>query len=267
MAGPPPNGVEGSPQIAHSGLLEFAAAAKAGNLLSPDTEFTEELDGIIREVAETGITNGYPWDALRQLLARKVEVVLGDFWRDVPDVQLQEGESFEGIVIEPLRLSLLEPRREGAPFTVQRLCELLVEPRLVYKSTRKFLYAVQRAILVSSTEEAVVAVHKFPEARFAEAIRTASAVAAASAAADVAEVPLDTAEDAATAAAPAEEAPPLATETVSTAVEVAAVAVAAAGPGGEPQANSGTSSPGSPGGSLAGRKRKLPPELSNGVVE
>mmetsp|Transcript_122593 Transcript_122593/g.318742 ORF Transcript_122593/g.318742 Transcript_122593/m.318742 type:complete len:228 (+) Transcript_122593:64-747(+) len=225
MADPPPNGGEGqsggggggarpaeagagtgaasggsSPrEVAHSRLLEFAASAKAGALpSSPDgsqQQLAEELEGIIREVARTGATNGYPWDALRRLLARKVELVLGEFWRDTPDVQVQEGDSFERSAVEPLTRSLLEPRREGAPFTVQRLCELLAEPRGVYKSTRKYLYALQRAVVVTSTEEALSAQAKI-------------------------EPLLDT-----------------------------SVAASAGGAG-----------------APAGRKRKLPPELSNGVV-
>mmetsp|Transcript_52542 Transcript_52542/g.168451 ORF Transcript_52542/g.168451 Transcript_52542/m.168451 type:complete len:194 (+) Transcript_52542:52-633(+) len=191
MAEPPPNGSEGgTPRSAHTVLLEFAAAAKAGALPSPD-QITEDLESIIREVAQTGVVNGYSWDALRLLLARKLEHVLNDFWREVPDVQVQEGETFERAAVEPLTRSLLEPRREGAPFTVQRLCELLTEPRLLYKSTRKYLYAVQRAVLVTMTEEALA--QQAPEAE------------------------------------------------------------ATAG---------GTSN----GGMVAGRKRKLPPELSNGVV-
>jgi len=145
-----------SAAAAHSALLEFAASAKAGSLPSGlDAPLAEELEAIIREVARTGATNGYSWDALRRLLAHKMELVLGDFWRDVPDLQLQEGESFERSAVEPLTRSLLELRRDGAPFTVQRMCELLAEPRGVYKSTRKYLYALQRAVLVTSTEEAL----------------------------------------------------------------------------------------------------------------
>jgi len=274
MAEPPPNGGEGASQrCAHSGLLEFAAAAEAGALPSSDTKLTEELEGIIREVAETGVTNGYPWDALRQLLARKVEIVLGDFWRDAPDVQLQEGESFEGIAVEPLRRSLCEPRREGAPFTVQRLCELLVEPR-VYKSTRKYLYAVQRAVVVSSTEEAVAAVHSDPpEAKLSEALRAAAAVAQASTEAvpaEPAEVPIAAAsadDEDDYEPAPLPEVAAVATEAPAAPAAEVTVAASAAVAVAEPAATNGTSSPGSPEGTRAGQKRKLPPELSNGVVE
>jgi len=146
---------EGStPPIGHSALLEFAALAKADSPLQADC-ITEELESIVAEIARSGLTTTYPWDALSHLLARKMERVLEDFWRDSPDVKLQDGESFEQTTIKPLMASILEPSREGAPFTVQRLCELLVEPRRIYKSTRRFLYALQRALVISATEEAI----------------------------------------------------------------------------------------------------------------
>mmetsp|Transcript_39260 Transcript_39260/g.117337 ORF Transcript_39260/g.117337 Transcript_39260/m.117337 type:complete len:246 (+) Transcript_39260:86-823(+) len=241
-AEPPLSGGEGSAprSSAHKVLLEFAAAsqaaasqsagagAEAGSSPSagaaveagavPHTPaVTEELEGIIRDVAQTGSVNGYPWDSLRWLLARKVEHVLGEFWRDVPDVSVQEGESFERTVVEPLTRSLLEPRREGAPFTAQRLCELLTEPRLLYKSTRKYLYALQRAVLVTMTEEALL------------------------------QMPLGSTAPVAALAVPDVDATP---------AGQAAPAGAADAPAGDAAA-AGTS---------AGRKRKLPQELANGVV-
>lgn len=255
---PPPNGDEGTtPRSAQSGLLEFAAASKAGALPSPPVKLSEELEGIIRVVAETGATSDFPWDALRHLLARKVEFVLGDFWRDAPDLQLQEGESFELTNVEPLRQSLLEPWRDGPPFTVQRLCELLYQPRRIYKSTRKYLYALQRAILVTTTEEASVLAAPEP-AQLTTSTAAAAAVAAAAEAAPVAE-----------AAAVADEvaAAVVAAVVASTTVEVAAAAaVGPAAAATEPTSPTASNGNGSSGGVPAGRKRKLPPELSNGVV-
>jgi len=103
-----------------------------------------------------GFSFDYPWDALRWLLARKVEEVLLELWMETPDLDLdQENETFENSAVEPLTRSLLEPRREGPPFTIQRLCELLIDPH-VYKSTRKYLFALQRAIVVTMTEESIM---------------------------------------------------------------------------------------------------------------
>ncbi|KAJ2917201.1 hypothetical protein MD484_g3177, partial [Candolleomyces efflorescens] len=40
---------------------------------------------------------------------------------------------------------------DGPPFTIQRLCELLLEPQKQYKSVGKYLRAVEKSILVTST--------------------------------------------------------------------------------------------------------------------
>lgn len=140
-------------------LSEFAAVARE----PPGPEsIPEELDGLLRDIARDPVVAcDFAWDALRVLLARKVERVLHDFWRDVPDLKLPEGRSFEAGVIEPLARSLLEDScRRGPPFTVQRICELLNDPRGCYKSTRGYFFALQKSILVTSTEAALA--HRSP---------------------------------------------------------------------------------------------------------
>jgi len=154
MTAPAEEDGDGAATRGHEALIKFASSssAKAGTL-SEEVTLTEELEGIIKGLAENGAADCYPWDSLRILLAAKLEKVLADFWREVPDLHLREGETFDAAV-EPLTRSLLEPRREGAPWTTQRLCELLAEPKSGYKSTRKYIYALQRAILITTTEEA-----------------------------------------------------------------------------------------------------------------
>ena len=79
-----------------------------------------------------------------------------EFWEDAQDVQLAADATFTDTYIRPLTDSLMKPVRDGAPFTVQRMCELLSEPRKQYKSTRKYVYALQRMVLVHLTEEEIV---------------------------------------------------------------------------------------------------------------
>lgn len=155
MVNAPANVGNGDPPPHAQALLDFAAASKTGALPGAGQEvISEELNGIIRQVAETGAANSYPWDALRHLLARKVELVLAEFWLDFPDYPLaREGESFAAVAVEPLTKSLLEPLRKGPPFTLQRICELLANPRQIYKSTKRYFYALQRVILVAMTED------------------------------------------------------------------------------------------------------------------
>ncbi|TFK27408.1 PPP4R2-domain-containing protein [Coprinopsis marcescibilis] len=49
---------------------------------------------------------------------------------------------------------LLNEFDDNPPFTIQRLCELLIEPKKHYKTVGKYLRAVEKSILVTSTYDA-----------------------------------------------------------------------------------------------------------------
>jgi|EP00927_Polykrikos_kofoidii_P059948 hypothetical protein len=250
---PVPNGFDGdsisqSQNVAsHAGLVEFAARVKVARTASAsavvvepqgDSAIPDELEGILLHVAKTGEVSGYPWEDLRFLLVRKMELVLAEFWRDVPDIEVQEGESFVRAKVEPLTSCLLEPRRDGPPFTVQRLCELLVEPRLMYKSTRRYLYAVQRAVLITATEDELAqqSQQRQPEQLPQLQVHHSAVASEGPSAMPQAAPPSDT-----VAVVEASTVPP----SVGDAAVVGGSTVV---------------------GNWAGKKRKLSPELSNGVV-
>lgn len=54
-------------------------------------------------------------------------------------------------MIEHLQTRLYTSR--SPPFTIQRLCELCVEPKKHYSSVGKYLRAVEKSVLVTSTKE------------------------------------------------------------------------------------------------------------------
>jgi serine/threonine-protein phosphatase 4 regulatory subunit 2 len=135
-------------------LASFANSAQEGQ--PGPVGLSDELELVVKDVALTGDLSAYPWEDLRVLLVRKMDMVLREFWEDVKDVQVKTDVTFVDAYIHPLSQSLMKPLRDGAPFTVQRLCELLVEPRKQYKSTRKFLYAVQRMVTVYLTEDEII---------------------------------------------------------------------------------------------------------------
>jgi len=137
-------------------LAALAAFAKAVQEGQPGPAILPgELESIVHEVALSGDLPGYPWEDLRVLIAQKMDLVLRSFFDEVQDVQVKADANFADAFIRPLTQSLMKPLRDGAPFTVQRLCELLVEPRKQYKSTRKYLYALQRLITVQLSEDEV----------------------------------------------------------------------------------------------------------------
>ena len=58
---------------------------------------------------------------------------------------------------------------DGAPFTLQRMCELIAAPGLHYGTLRKLLYSFERLLSVSSTiEVAAAATAQQPDAPAAE---------------------------------------------------------------------------------------------------
>eukprot|EP00658_Telonema_sp_P-2_P079635 TRINITY_DN774_c0_g1_i1.p1 TRINITY_DN774_c0_g1~~TRINITY_DN774_c0_g1_i1.p1 ORF type:complete len:143 (+),score=52.60 TRINITY_DN774_c0_g1_i1:192-620(+) len=91
----------------------------------------------------------YDWNYVKPVLARKLDVVTLDYestWPDCPEVP---GENFHD-----QRMRLLETldQFQGIPFTLQRLAELLTNPKgSVYTSTRRFMDALDKVLAVSTT--------------------------------------------------------------------------------------------------------------------
>lgn len=109
---------------------------------------------MIAEAAITG-TLRYEWHLLSPVLHCLLDVALEDF-PQVPPVEIgplkpmPDGQSFEAA--RSALHSLLD-RFDAPPFTWQRLCELLLEPRKHYQRIEKLMFAIERLLLVTSTLE------------------------------------------------------------------------------------------------------------------
>lgn len=110
---------------------------------------------MIAEVALTGLRR-YHWQLLSPILHRLLDAALDSF----TSIDLGEGEAGpprpmpDGSTLEQSRTSLhsmLDDFSLEAPFTIQRLCELILEPRKQYQRIDKFIVAVERLLLVTST--------------------------------------------------------------------------------------------------------------------
>jgi len=119
---------------------ELAAFAQEGKNL------TDSLCRVIMGVARTGLTC-YCWEHVRVLLHFVMDKNMRDFNTQIPDCGEQAGSTFE-----ERRTQILGSLDSfiGPPFTLQRLCELLLEPH-IYSSTRKYLNAVEKMFAVSQT--------------------------------------------------------------------------------------------------------------------
>ena len=105
-------------------------------------EYPPSLDEVLRDTARTS-TVRLPWDLLKPLLCFRLEKV-------VKEAFMGARESMEDTCKD--LLTHLD-RFNGPPFTIQRLCELILEPNRHYKSRKVFVRAVEKNLLVVSTVE------------------------------------------------------------------------------------------------------------------
>eukprot|EP00271_Cylindrocystis_brebissonii_P023484 TRINITY_DN9770_c0_g2_i1.p1 TRINITY_DN9770_c0_g2~~TRINITY_DN9770_c0_g2_i1.p1 ORF type:complete len:607 (+),score=116.10 TRINITY_DN9770_c0_g2_i1:211-2031(+) len=116
--------------------------------------FTPELRSILEVVAITG-SYWHDWHHLKVLLAFRLDQVLNEYnARRVavevgPPRPLKSGETFAELR-EQLQQAL-ESFSNGAPFTVQRLCELLLHPNATYPCLDKLALALEKLLVVTSS--------------------------------------------------------------------------------------------------------------------
>ncbi|XP_077496003.1 uncharacterized protein LOC144106918 [Amblyomma americanum] len=117
-------------------------------------EIPSVLDEYLSHIAKTGDTL-FPWHKLKPLLCRKLELVMNEFHKISPTDDLPALPNVEVFKYEDMKEKVLEAVNSfnSAPFTIQRLCELVVDPRKHYKRTDKFMRGVEKNVLVVSTTE------------------------------------------------------------------------------------------------------------------
>ncbi|XP_075526797.1 protein phosphatase 4 regulatory subunit 2-related protein [Dermacentor variabilis] len=117
-------------------------------------EIPSVLDEYLGHIAKTGDTL-FPWHKLKPLLCRKLELVMNEFHKVSPTDDLPALPNVEVFKYEEMKEKVLEAVNcfNSAPFTIQRLCELVVDPRKHYKRTDKFMRGLEKNVLVVSTIE------------------------------------------------------------------------------------------------------------------
>jgi len=109
-----------------------------------------ELEQVLEQMRFTGVPI-YEWDDIKGLLSYYLIRRTAEFherFKDTEALNDSRGNSFED-QRERLLQSLMA--FDGAPFTLQRLCELLLHPTENYKSTKKLLYGLEKLLSVSTT--------------------------------------------------------------------------------------------------------------------
>ena len=113
------------------------------------------LEEYISFVAKTGNTC-FPWPKIKPLIKLKLEQVIAEFYSTSPTEDLPSVPNVDPFSFTACRDKVFAQLEffNGIPFTVQRLCELLVAPKKHYKRTDKFMRALEKNVLVVSTVEA-----------------------------------------------------------------------------------------------------------------
>jgi hypothetical protein len=131
-----------------------AFAAQQQKVVTPD------LHQIVENISKTGVSC-YPWPALKYLLSSMLNEVLNKIHgktledrknetdNDKLDRYRVEDESFEE---RKQKFFQALNSYEEAPFTLQRLCELIVIPEKAYSTnSRKYLTALEKMVNITST--------------------------------------------------------------------------------------------------------------------
>ncbi|XP_010243595.1 PREDICTED: serine/threonine-protein phosphatase 4 regulatory subunit 2 isoform X3 [Nelumbo nucifera] len=111
----------------------------------------EEVRSILEVIAATG-KFWHDWDVLKNLLSFQLKQV----WGEYPEAEMSTdqqnsslGETYIELVkrLDEALLSFVE----GPPFTLQRLCEILLAARSIYPNLSKLALALEKNLLVTST--------------------------------------------------------------------------------------------------------------------
>uniref|UniRef100_A0A8C5VCF6 Serine/threonine-protein phosphatase 4 regulatory subunit 2 n=1 Tax=Microcebus murinus TaxID=30608 RepID=A0A8C5VCF6_MICMU len=109
------------------------------------------LDQFLCHVAKTGETM-IQWSQFKGYFIFKLEKVMDDFRTSAPEPRGPPNPNVEYIPFDEMKEGILKivTGFNGIPFTIQRLCELLTDPRRNYTGTDKFLRGVEKNVMVVS---------------------------------------------------------------------------------------------------------------------
>nr|CAG4645762.1 EOG090X0BWU [Lynceus sp. MCZ IZ 141354] len=122
--------------------------------LTVDVEVSPLLDQYLRYIAKTGDTV-YPWFQIKGFLKHVCEKVLESFHESSPTDKIPPCPNVEVFSYETMCSKIFEQidNFTSAPFTIQRVCELLSAPKKHYKRTDKFMRGLEKNLLVVTTVE------------------------------------------------------------------------------------------------------------------
>eukprot|EP01088_Endostelium_zonatum_P005715 TRINITY_DN17565_c0_g1_i1.p1 TRINITY_DN17565_c0_g1~~TRINITY_DN17565_c0_g1_i1.p1 ORF type:complete len:221 (-),score=21.02 TRINITY_DN17565_c0_g1_i1:77-715(-) len=112
---------------------------------------SKELRSIIVNISKTGLTC-YPWEQLKILLQSTLSTILEGFKNKLLTEKVKSGIALDQEKFQRKKEQLLQliDSFEGPPFTLQRFCELLVDPYTLYSSLDTYIFALEKMLSVSA---------------------------------------------------------------------------------------------------------------------
>ena len=130
-------------------LMELAVLEKNPDIAGPISPSLEEY---LTYIAKTGNAL-FEWSKIKPLFKKKLQLVIQEFHDSSPSDDLPKQPNVDVFLFDQMKERIFEQLESysGIPFTVQRLCELLVQPKRHYKRTDKFMRGLEKIMLVVST--------------------------------------------------------------------------------------------------------------------
>ncbi|XP_003963541.3 serine/threonine-protein phosphatase 4 regulatory subunit 2-B-like [Takifugu rubripes] len=116
------------------------------------------LEQFLCHIAKTG-QPVLPWSQFKTYFMFKLEKVMDGFCASAPQQRGQQNPNVDYVPYEQMKGRILKIVDDfhGIPFTIQRLCELLTDPKRNYTGIDKFLLGLEKNVMVvsciSSTSE------------------------------------------------------------------------------------------------------------------
>ncbi|GBG30572.1 Serine/threonine-protein phosphatase 4 regulatory subunit 2 [Hondaea fermentalgiana] len=114
-------------------------------------QVTDKLRGVLEDMRTTGVPK-YEWALLKPLVHVATEQALDNFRKEHPNTDPVEQDQPAYDAQKQRLLSAID-LFEGAPFTLQRLCELILQPQMFYKNVSKLMFGLEKLLSVSSVLE------------------------------------------------------------------------------------------------------------------
>ncbi|CAD8045900.1 unnamed protein product [Paramecium primaurelia] len=107
-----------------------------------------QLKPILESISQNGEIQKYNWLHLRSLIVITTRNMLLNMQKLFPYEKTAQTEGFEDEL--DIVLQFLCVFEQKPPFTLQRICELLIDPQKHYKSSKKILFAMEKLVNVST---------------------------------------------------------------------------------------------------------------------